>query len=423
MESETSPKRFADLGLHASLLTALTKAGYEVPTPIQEQAIPIVLTGADLMATAKTGTGKTAAFSLPLLQKLVEQNEKFLEVKRENLPKASVQALILSPTRELAQQIEESLKTYSTELSVRVLSVVGGLPIQKQIQALKRGVDILVATPGRLLDLLDRKAVHLDKVNYFVLDEADRMLDMGFVHDVRDIARKIRGVHQTLLFSATTSGEVEQLSRVLLNSPQRVSVSSPEAVADNLEQVVCFVDKKNKRPLLFDIVKRESVERALIFTATKSDAEFLATVLTKQDLPAEAMHSDKHQKARQKALDSFANGKVKILVATDVMARGIDVDGISHVINFDLPSDPESYVHRIGRTARAGGSGKAISFCDYEEVKSLQAIERFIKEPLVVDETQPFHSPFVQTMKNQKESPFANKRKRYSSFSAGKRRA
>lgn len=422
---------FESLALDQEIVSALKAAGYEKPTEIQSAAIPLALKGRDLMATAQTGTGKTAAFALPILQliskmpKLEEEKQQERGDKQPKKGKPQIKALILSPTRELAQQIEESLNTYSSNLKLKTTSVVGGLPIQKQIRALKRGVDILVATPGRLLDLMQRRAVRLKHVSFFVLDEADRMLDMGFVHDVKDIAKALKKDRQTLLFSATTSNDVAQLSKQLLRNPEKVAVDPPQSVGENIEQRVYFVRQKDKRDLMYEILENEEVKRALVFTTTKSNANVLAALLSKKGIEADAIHSDKNQKARQKALKAFDEGSVRVLVATDVMARGIDVDEISHVINYELPNDPESFVHRIGRTARAGSSGVAISLCDMNEVGQLRAIESFTKESLTIDEDHSFHSPLVATMKNQKTSPFAKRRGRRGRSRGGfrKRRA
>lgn len=407
---------FESLALGPKILSALNDAGYETPTEIQAAAIPIALDGRDVMATAQTGTGKTAAFTLPILhQMMVSLNSKNRKENQEDTPdkhRPRLQALILSPTRELAHQIEENLKTYGKELPFTTTAVVGGLPIKKQIKALQGGVDILVATPGRLLDLLNRKVLDLRQVKYFVLDEADRMLDMGFIYDVSEIAKKVNRNRQTLLFSATTSPEILQLSSVLLNKPERVSISPPQSVAEAIEQKVLLVDAKNKRKLLAELMKNPELERVLVFTMTKSNANVVASVLTREGIAADAIHSDKNQRARQEALSSFEKGEIRALIATDVMARGIDVDNITHVINFELSKDPENFVHRIGRTARAGTSGKAISFCDHTEVDSLKSIESFIEEEIEVDTSHAYHSPFVQTMKSQRTSPFAKKRRR-----------
>ncbi|MCB0329253.1 MAG: DEAD/DEAH box helicase [Bdellovibrionales bacterium] len=412
-------EHFSELALDERILTALEEAGYQKPTEIQAAAIPVALDGSDVMGSAQTGTGKTAAFVLPILQQLIAKESTEGEApgdegpedgsSKEKNSKKGIRGLILSPTRELAQQIEESIAQYSKNLPMRVCSVVGGLPIQKQIRELSKGVDLLVATPGRLLDLMQRRVVSLRTIQFFVLDEADRMLDMGFVHDVNDIAKKLPKERQTFFFSATSSPDVESLARVLLRDPKRVAVHEIDTVGKNIESKVLFVDRRDKRDLIIELLKREEPKRTLIFTATKSDANVLAAIIGRQGISAASIHSDKSQKERQKALAAFDAGEVDVLVATDVMARGIDVQGITHVINYDIPQDAENFVHRIGRTARAGTSGIAMSLCDLDEVKYLQAIERFTKETLEVEREHSFHSPLVETMKGKKESPFARR--------------
>ncbi|NBW40547.1 DEAD/DEAH box helicase [bacterium] len=422
---------FESLSLNPRILAALKEVGYSEPTEIQSAVIPLAIDGQDILGAAQTGTGKTAAFVLPILERMaMSESENELERGMQAQPSEGdahdqsdsrgkrqkkrrnrfVRALILSPTRELAQQIEENVEAYAKFLPFNVLSVVGGLSIQRQIKQIQKGVDILVATPGRLLDLLYRKQVDLRRVEYFVLDEADRMLDMGFVHDVQDIAKKIPKERQTFFFSATTSGEVGSLARVLLQNPQTVAVHPPDTVNENVESQVLFVERRDKRELILELVRDPEMTRVLIFTATKSDANVLAAILSRQDIATAAIHSDKSQRDRQQALRAFDSGENRVLVATDVMARGIDVEGISHVINYDLPGDPENFVHRIGRTARAGSRGIALSLCDLDEVKALHLIESFIGSTLDVDREHAFHSKFVETMKNRRESPFAKKR-------------
>ncbi|MCI5066581.1 DEAD/DEAH box helicase [bacterium] len=416
---------FSDLHLDERILNALEDAGYSTPTEIQAAAIPLALEGKDLMASAQTGTGKTAAFVLPMLQLLYQESEKDSgkgngssekdedsKKKKKTRRARKVRGLVLSPTRELAQQIEENVEQYAKYLPQNVVSLVGGLSLQRQIKQLQKGVDIVIATPGRLLDLLQRKEISLRDVDFFVLDEADRMLDMGFVDDVRDIARRVKKERQTFLFSATTSDAVESLSRSLLTEPERVAVHPPDTVGENIDSRILFVERKDKRDLVADLLSDESATRVLIFTATKSDANVLAAILSRKEIDALAIHSDKSQKDRQRALQDFDEGKVRVLVATDVMARGIDVGGITHVINYDLPNDPENFVHRIGRTARAGTKGIALSLCDLDEIKMLRSIERFTKKTLAVDSDHPYHSPLIETMKNQRQSPFARRGRR-----------
>ncbi|MBS11903.1 MAG: DEAD/DEAH box helicase [Gemmatimonadetes bacterium] len=373
---------FTDFPFHPSILQALSDEGYERPTPIQAQAIPEALAGHDVLGTAQTGTGKTAAFSLPILHLLNEE--------RPHSDKGA-RALILTPTRELALQVENSLKTYGRRLKLRSAVLVGGVPIPGQIKQLRLRPDIIVATPGRLLDLLGQDLLHLNRVSKFVLDEADRMLDMGFIGDVRKIAGMVPKQRQTLFFSATMPSAVEQLASTLLDSPVRIEVAPQSTVADNITQSVLFVERGNKRALLTEMLKESDVERALVFTRTKHRANRISRQLSERGISADAIHGNKTQQARQKALKKFDQGRVKVLVATDIVARGIDVDGISHVINYELPNDPESYVHRIGRTARAGASGQALSLCDVDEVIYLSEIEKLTQLPLTTVGDHPFH--------------------------------
>ena len=375
--------RFDSLALHPSILKALSDEGYETPTPIQEKAIPDALAGRDVLGTAQTGTGKTAAFALPILQVLHEEHSGSYK---------GIRALVLTPTRELALQIERSFKTYGRQLKLRTTVVVGGVPIKPQINQLRRHPDILIATPGRLLDLLSQREVRLDRVSRFVLDEADRMLDMGFITDVRKIAGHVPEKRQTLFFSATMPREVEKLANTLLSDPVRVMVSSATTVADNITQSVMFVEKANKRALLTQMLKESDVSRALVFTRTKHRANRISKLLSSRGISADAIHGNKTQKARQLALARFDQGRVKVLVATDIVARGIQVDDISHVINYELPNDPESYIHRIGRTARAGAAGHAVSLCDIDEVDYLREIEKLTKLTLTPIDDHPFHS-------------------------------
>ena len=374
---------FGSFTLHRSILRALSEEGYHIPTPIQQKAIPEVLSGKDLTAVAQTGTGKTAAFSLPMLHRLHGQK-----------PNGSrhIRALILTPTRELALQIEESLRTYGRHLRVRTVVVLGGVSAGKQIQALRRNPDILVATPGRLLDLFGQGHVHLRQINTLVLDEADRMLDMGFLPDVKKIVSQLPTHRQTLLFSATIPPDVARLAEQMQKNPVKVDVTPAVSVPPKIAQQVLFVEKKNKRALLSKILKDKGVLRALVFTRTKHLANRLRQYLSKQGISADTIHSNKTQSARQKALSAFHRGRIKVLVGTDIVSRGIDVEGISHVINYDLPNDPGSYVHRIGRTARAGTAGTALSFCAAEEVALLNGIERLTRVPLTAVKDHPFRS-------------------------------
>ncbi len=381
-----STSTFRDLRLSEPVLRALGEQGYTEPTPIQEQAIPPALAGKDLIATAQTGTGKTAAFALPILERLS---------RRDPSLAGCTGAVILTPTRELALQIDENIRAYARHLKIRTCVVLGGVSSEPQIRKLKRGADIVVATPGRLIDLIEQGFVKLADVEVFVLDEADRMLDMGFVHDVRMIVDKVPGRRQTLFFSATMNPQVVSLASTMLTRPYSVSVAPPATVADNIDQQVMFVNKSDKKELLADILRSSAAERTLVFTRTKHGATRLARQLEQRGIRADAIHSNKTQGQRQRALAAFAGGRLDVLVATDIMARGIDVDGITHVINYELPEDPENYVHRIGRTARAGKAGVALSLCDLEEVSLLRGIERLTRMPLTVAEDHGFHSEGV----------------------------
>jgi len=376
-------RKFAELDLNKSILRAVEEGGYEEMTPIQSQAIPAVLEGKDLIAVAQTGTGKTAAFSLPIIQRLVKG-----EGKRES---KTVRSLVLAPTRELAVQIAENIQAYGKYLHLRTTLVYGGASAKPQIKALLPGVDILVATPGRLLDLVNQGHTSLAGVETLVLDEADRMLDMGFIRDLKKIVAMLPKARQTLLFSATMPASVEQLAKSILRSPERIEVAPAATTAEKVEQHVLMVPKANKRALLTHILKNKDIKRVLVFTRTKHGANRVARHLGQLGVPSSAIHGNKSQNARQKALTHFRSGDIRALVATDVAARGIDVDGVTHVINFDLPNEPESYVHRIGRTARAGATGVSLSFCDHEERPYLRDIEKTIRQQIPMMEDHPFH--------------------------------
>ena len=376
--------KFSDLGLSQPILRSLDAAGYQSPTPIQAQAIPHVLSGRDLIGCAQTGTGKTAAFALPILDRLV--------TSPKPSGRAKIQVLVLSPTRELAAQIGASFQAYSRHTSLRSAVVFGGVSVQRQIQELARGVDVLVATPGRLLDLMKLKAVSLSDIRMFVLDEADRMLDMGFVNDVMRIAKAVPTTRQTLLFSATLPNNIRSLAQSLLKLPVHVAVDPVSSTAETLDQSVYFVDKAEKRSLLAWVLRDLKIDRTLAFTRTKHGADRVAEFLQQRGISAAALHGNKSQNARQRALDSFKSGKLQVLVATDIAARGIDIDQLSHVINYEVPNTLESYVHRIGRSGRAGTSGAALSFCDAEERPYLRNIERSIRAPIRVVDNHP-HLP------------------------------
>jgi ATP-dependent RNA helicase RhlE len=372
---------FADLGLSKQLLRALADAGYDSPTPIQARAIPLLLEGADLLGIAQTGTGKTAAFTLPLLDNLAEDGHR-------PAPRGA-RALILAPTRELVLQISDSIKTYGRHLRMRQAVVMGGVGQRPQVDALRRGVDILIATPGRLLDLIQQGHADLSECDYLILDEADRMLDMGFINDVRKILSRLPDDRQSLLFSATMSREIRKLSEDILYQPEQVEVAAKTVAVDRIDQRVHHLDKPAKNTRLIELLATPEFKRTIVFTRTKHGADKLVRLLAKSSIDADALHGNKSQNARQRALDAFKRGKTQVLVATDIAARGIDVDDISHVVNFELPNEPESYVHRIGRTARAGAEGVAISFCDATERAQLRAIERLIKRDIPVEGAGP----------------------------------
>ena len=370
--------------LRAELRRAVDEEGYTVPTPIQEQAIPHVLAGRDLLGCAQTGTGKTAAFVLPLLQRVAEHPQPV----RPGKPRV----LIMAPTRELAAQIDERLGAYGRHLRIRHAVIFGGVGQMPQVKALRAGADVVVATPGRLLDLMQQGHAGLDAVEFFVLDEADRMLDMGFLPDIRRIIARLPSARQSLFFSATLQPEVLALANTLVRDPVRISVAPEQPTVERIAQVVRFVDQDNKGAAMTALLAEAGLPRALVFTRMKHGANRVAEKLSRAGIAAAAIHGNKSQNARNRALEDFKSGRVRILVATDIAARGIDVEGITHVINYDLPMEPETYVHRIGRTARAGASGSAVSFCSAAERPLLTAIERLIRKPIPVDAGHPHHS-------------------------------
>jgi ATP-dependent RNA helicase RhlE len=378
-----SKRTFDELNLMEPLLRAVSTEGYSTPTPIQEAAIPHLLEGRDLMGCAQTGTGKTAAFGLPILQHLAT-------FKQSAGPKRA-RTLILTPTRELAAQIDESFRVYGRYMKLFRALVFGGVGQYPQVSAMARGVDVLVATPGRLLDLMNQGHIRLDRVEVFVLDEADRMLDMGFLHDVKRIIAALPRKRQSLFFSATMSPEIIKLAHSMLTNPVQVEVNPPATTVELIDQQVMFVSRPDKTKLLAHILKDPAVTRVLVFTRTKHGANKVVKQLEKNKIQAEAIHGNKSQTARTRAMDNFRHGRTRVLVATDIAARGIDVEGISHVINFDLPNIPDSYVHRIGRTARAGADGTAISFCEEGERPYLKSIERLIRQSVPVIKGHPWH--------------------------------
>lgn len=363
--------KFIELSLHELLLKNLAHIGYDTPTPIQAQSIPLAIEGHDILGIAQTGTGKTASFSLPILHQLITNNVE----RKKHEPKV----LILAPTRELCSQINESMEIYAKNTKYRTTAIYGGVGQKPQIEALRNGTEIVVATPGRLLDLLNQKHLTLNSVEYFVLDEADRMLDMGFIDDIKKIISRLPGKKQTMLFSATMPKEIAHLADKILKNPKRVEVARASTVANNITQKVYFLKKNHKYELLKNILKEDTSELVLVFTRTKRNANQVVEYLQQEKIPSRAIHGNKSQNAREMAISQFKDGAVKVLIATDIASRGIDIEGVTHVINFDVPMDPESYVHRIGRTARAGRDGIAISFCDDSEKEVLRKIQRLIK--------------------------------------------
>lgn len=390
---------FQDLKIIAPILKALQAEGYQQPTPIQEQAIPIILQRKDIFGCAQTGTGKTAAFAIPILQ-IIDSEKNGVKGPRV------IKVLILTPTRELAIQIGESFTAYGKYTSIQHTVIFGGVSQGTQTDVLKKGVDILIATPGRLLDLMSQKLVNLHHIRMFVLDEADRMLDMGFIHDVKKIIAHLPVKRQTLFFSATMPPEIAKLADTILANPVTVAVNPVSSTVDLIDQAVYFVAKEDKRSLLIHLLQDKSIVSALVFTRTKYGADKVARVLTKAGIHAEAIHGDKSQGARQRALNNFKTKQTRVLVATDIAARGIDVEELSHVINFELPNVPETYVHRIGRTGRAGLGGVALSFCDWEEKPYLKDIHKLIAKSIPVIEDHPYplgHIGPVQPQEVQKK--------------------
>lgn len=374
---------FEKLGLIEPILKALKEEGYTAPTPIQQQAIPFVLEQRDLLGCAQTGTGKTAAFAIPILQLLHKE-------KQEEAGRRQIKVLILTPTRELAIQIDESFAAYGRHTGLRHTVIFGGVSQVPQVNQLRQGVDILTATPGRLLDLMSQSYIGLQHLKIFVLDEADRMLDMGFIHDVKRVIIKLPVKRQTLFFSATMPPEIQKLADILLTKPARVEVTPVSSTVDKIDQGLFYVDKPNKPQLLLHLLKSPQIKTALVFTRTKHGADKVVKILHKAGTTAAAIHGNKSQNARQHALTNFKNGNTRVLVATDIAARGIDIDDLTHVFNYDLPDVPETYVHRIGRTGRAGNAGVAIAFCDTEEKEELRAIQKLINKTIPVVENHPF---------------------------------
>lgn len=388
---------FNDLQLIEPVLQALFKEGYNSPTSVQQQTIPAILQKRDLLGCAQTGTGKTAAFTIPVLQLMYQQHQQSQQKYRR------IQTLILTPTRELAIQIGESIAAYGRFLPFKHKVIFGGVPQHSQVQAIRSGVDIIVATPGRLLDLMQQRVISLADIQYFVLDEADRMLDMGFVHDVKCIIAKLPVKRQTLFFSATMPPEIKKLADILLTNPVKVEVTPASSTVEIIQQSVYFVGKQDKQSLLIQLLQDETIETLLVFTQMKYAANKLSNNLIKAGISAEAIHGNKSQSARQNALQNFKSRKTRVLVATDIAARGIDIDNLTHVLNYELPNVPETYVHRIGRTGRAGASGVAISFCDGSEKTILNEIQKLIKKTIPVVKGHAFEGNSLNSRPPQRE--------------------
>jgi ATP-dependent RNA helicase RhlE len=405
---------FEDLRIVPPILKALAAQGYTKPTPIQAQSIPILLRGKDLLGCAQTGTGKTAAFSIPVLQNIY--------LDQQNSPQKGarkIKALIVTPTRELAIQIGENFTAYARYTNIRNTVIFGGVKQGNQTQALRKGVDVLVATPGRLLDLMQQGFISLKHIEYFILDEADHMLDMGFIHDIRKLIAKIPEKRQSLFFSATMPPSIVTLSQKILGEYESVTIKPEQATAERVEQGVFFVSKPDKRKLLVHLLNEKPVQSVLVFSRTKFGADKIVRMLQKSKIKAEAIHGNKSQGARQRTLKDFKNGKVNVLVATDIAARGIDVDELSLVINYDLPNVSETYVHRIGRTGRASASGTALSFCDIEERPYLRDIEKLIKQSLPIIGDHPFVQEYDESSPRKKASKPQNSRNNRNSRSGG----
>lgn len=396
---------FFDLGLHASLLRSLKESGYERPTQIQHAAIPLLLAGRDLIGVARTGTGKTAAFALPILQNL--------EASPRKAAPRETRVLVLTPTRELALQVHESFQTYGKYMpSLKHAVIFGGVGQNPQVKSVARGVDTLTATPGRLLDLIEQGFLTLNGLEVFVLDEADRMLDMGFIHSIRKILTLLPRKRHNLFFSATMPADIVKLADSILTNPAKVEVTPASSTAEDIDQCIMFVSHDKKKDLLKHVLQNPSIERAIIFTRTKHGANRVAELLEKTGVTSAAIHGNKSQSARQRALEGFKNGQCRVLVATDIAARGIDIDDVTHVINFEIPDVAESYVHRIGRTARAGSKGHAISFCDADERPSLIGIQKLIRKQIRVA-AHPFHNEDIRTGKAAPQPPAAKQRGRH----------
>lgn len=408
---------FENLDINKAILRAIKEEGYTKPTPIQEEAIPYLLKGKDMIGCAQTGTGKTAAFAIPILQNIFNK-------KSSGEMYGHISALILAPTRELAIQIGDSFTGYGKYIDINNLVIFGGVPQNPQTRALKRGVDILIATPGRLLDLIDQKYIDLKNVEYFVLDEADRMLDMGMINDVKKIIAKLPKVRQNMLFSATMPKEILALTNSVLKNPVSVEVTPVSSTVDTIKQEIYFVSRKNKKRLLVDLLKDKAIASVLVFSRTKHGANIITMELNKVGIEAQAIHGNKSQNARQLALNNFKEGKIRVLVATDIAARGIDVAELSHVINFDLPEVPETYVHRIGRTGRAGQDGTALSFCDEEDMDYLKGIEKLIckKIPVIEEHAYKMNANVAQAENNKPAAKKVTSKKSNKNFNYSRKK-
>ena len=407
--------KFEDLKIIDPVLKALRKEEYSTPTPVQEKAIPLILNGKDVLGSAQTGTGKTAAFAIPIIQHLYNDRSR-------NAEKPRTKALIITPTRELAIQIGESFSTYGRYTNIRNTVIFGGVKQHPQEVALRKGVDVLVATPGRLLDLINQGIISLKHIEYFVLDEADRMLDMGFIHDIKKIIALLPRERQSLFFSATMPNNIVKLSQSILHQPVKVEVAPQSSTADTIQQKVYYTNKSDKKNLLVHILKDESIDQVLLFSRTKHGADKIARNLKNKKIDAAAIHGDKAQNQRQKALEGFKAGKTRVLVATDIAARGIDIDKLSYVINYDIPNESETYVHRIGRSGRAGESGNAISLCEPEENVFIKDIEKLIKKQIPIAKDNPFPQTDRPMNAAEKKEAEKEKQKRKQEFFANRKK-
>ncbi|MBK9254942.1 MAG: DEAD/DEAH box helicase [Saprospiraceae bacterium] len=394
---------FENLDLTEPILNALKSEGYTHPTPIQQKAIPILLQGRDLLACAQTGTGKTAAFAIPVLQMLSQKQDRQSQYR-------NIKALVVTPTRELAIQIDESFASYGANLKLKHTVVFGGVSQHSQVNSLRNGIDILIATPGRLLDLINQGFISLSNIEIFILDEADRMLDMGFVNDIKKVIKLLPVKRQSLFFSATMPDSIMALANSILTNPERVEVTPVSSTAETVQQEVYFVDYDKKKDLLLHKLEDEGIKTALVFTRTKHGADKVVKILAKANIKAAAIHGNKSQNARQKALSDFKEQRIRVLVATDIAARGIDIDELAYVINYEIPNIPETYVHRIGRTGRAGASGKAVSFCDAEERAYLRDIQKLITFQIPVIDNHPFPAEVIIAPPKAKQAPVAHNR-------------